>query len=165
MSDNIEQLEKQVAELEQQVEHLFEQLAESKELIAEEALLAGYELGYLQAVVNRTEKELFLEQASISFDEVMAAPETLDREALQDLLTEIDTFDDVFIADLEQEEESQADEMLIEEMIFSHEDDFSSLEEITDSEVTAAVRSWLGHVEEAVEKNTQEEQQEELELA
>ena len=57
------ELEQQVAALEQQVKvYLSSWLYQRAH--TEEALLAGYELGYLQAVVNRTE-ELFLEQASV----------------------------------------------------------------------------------------------------
>ena len=162
MSEKIEQLEEQIAELEQQVENLFVQLAESKELIAEEALLAGYELGYLQAVVNRTEKELFVEQASNSFNDVMAAPEALGRESLADLLTEIDTFDDVFVSDLEE----AAPAAIQEEVVLMDDSDVVSAEEFTHSEVIAAVKGWLNHGDQAVVKNAEvEHRQEELELA
>jgi hypothetical protein len=146
---SLSELEKQVAKLEEEME-----------AVAEEAVLAGYELGYLQAIVNMAEKKVFLQEASKTFDEVMLAPEIVDFESLEGLVSEIDAFDDALKVDEEDEDwESDFDwdttESYAEEK--SEEDSEEDSEEVvTESQVAEAIRSWIGHVK--VEETVGEEE-------
>ena len=166
-------LEDQVSELEQKVEDMYEKLAElqaqfdqkaadfeeEKEAVAEEGILAGYELGYLQAIVKMTEKKAFLEEASSAFDEIMFAPEMLDVESLEGLVSEIDAFDESL--GIDEEDDDWEDDIEWEDDVEEWEDDDEyeygeddesnqqdSEESLTQSEVVEAIRSWIGHVKE-----------------
>ena len=182
MLAKIEELEAQVAELELQIDEMHEEFAELEEqfdaeiaeldeemeAVAEEALLAGYELGYLQSAVKTAEKQVFLAEAANAFDEIMVAPEVVDGESIEDLVAEIDAFDaELFDDEDEWEEEEYLDEedcldVEEEEALFEENelDEEQSEDAVTASEVAAAIRSWVGHV-----KAEEVAEQEELELA
>ncbi len=175
-------LEDQVAELEQRLEGVYEKLdelqahfdqkmislEEEREAVAEEAILAGYELGYLQAVVKMTEKKAFLQEASNTFDEIMFAPEMLDVASLEGLVSEIDAFDESLGIDEEDEDWEDDIEWEDDDVEWDDNDEYEddennqqdSEEALTESEVFEAVRSWIADVKE--EESVPEEELEEV---
>jgi hypothetical protein len=154
----VEQLEQQVetmhdefAALEEQFDGELAELDEEMEAVAEEALLAGYELGYLQSTVKMVEKQVFLAEAANTFDEIMIAPELLDVESIEDLVEEIDAFDEELDFELDEDEEIEEQEALFED------DEEKNGEAVTASEVAAAIRNWVGGHTEVAEATEQEE--------
>lgn len=157
------ELELQIEGLEQRLDQLQQDFAARLETeveeSAEEAILAGYELGYLQAIVKMAEKKLFLEEASNLFDEIAMSSDKITSESVEELLNEIDDeldFDGEDEDDFEQEwedeeewdesdfywdEEEKADD---EELELENEEIEQTVSAPTAKEVAAAIRSWVG---------------------